>query len=476
MKYSHKNELNFLFRERFGAEAESMESLPPSGSHRRYFRLTAGDHSAIGVFNDYINENRAFLSFCKSFHSEGLPVPEVYAEHPSEAYYLLEDLGDVSLKQELETTGGSIEKNNHIWDLYRKSLEYLVHFQVHSRNKIDYRLCVPRQEFDSQSVLWDLNHFKYFFLKISGLSFDEQLLEDDFRILISRLMDASRDFFMYRDFQSRNIMIYQGSPYFIDFQGGRKGALQYDPASILFEAKTAIPTSKREELLEYYLQKLEVALPGSSEAFLERYYDFVLIRILQALGTYGLRGWVENKSLFLLSIPWAMKNLAWLMDNQKIPPGLKELPVLFSKMIASDELNYSFDDKPERLKIRINSFSYRKRIPADLSGNGGGFVFDCRGIHNPGRYSEWKSLTGKDKEIERFFNERSDMKFFLKDVFSIVDRSIEAYQLNHYKHLQVLFGCTGGRHRSVFAAEKLALYLKGKDNLDVELEHRDLIT
>ncbi len=472
----HKNELNILFRGKFGRDAEVIESLPPSGSHRRYFRMTGGELTAIGVFNDYINENRAFLSFCKTFTSEGLPVPEIYAVHPSEEYYLLKDLGDVSLKQELEATGGPVDENQHIWDLYRNTLENLVQFQVHSHSKIDYRFCVPRQEFDAQSVLWDLNHFKYFFLKVSGINFDEQKLEDDFVALTARLMDSPRDFFMYRDFQSRNIMIYQGSPWFIDFQGGRKGALQYDPASLLFEAKTALPSRKREELLNHYLQSLEIVLPGIRDQFLLRYYDFVLIRILQALGTYGLRGWVENKSLFLLSIPWAMKNLEWLLVNNKIPVGLKELPKLFLKMVASEELNYTFDDKPENLKIRINSFSYRKRIPSDLSGNGGGFVFDCRGIHNPGRYPEWKSFTGKDPEIARFFEERSEMKSFLKDVYRILDRSINAYQDNKYKHLQVSFGCTGGRHRSVFAAENLAVYLKENHKVEVELVHRDLIS
>lgn len=465
-----------LFYQQFNIEAESIEPLPPSGSHRRYFRLRSGKNRAIAVFNEDEKENKAFIQFSLHFKEKGIRVPEIYGSDTDKYTYLIEDLGDQNLKDLLEKNRNGEKISENALKFYREALSELLHFQIKGDEGLDYSLCIPRDRFDRQSILWDLNHFKYFFLKISGRPFDEQKLENEFQLFASLLERAESDHFMFRDFQSRNIMIYNDHCYFIDYQGGRKGALQYDVASILFEAKTDLPFRTREILLNHYLDELNKYYPGSSKKFLDLYYPFVLIRLLQALGTYGLRGWVEKKSLFLQSMPFAIKNLKWLLLKDKIPKELPYLKQVLTEVCLSKKVDYPLPQNRDGLTVRVFSFSYRKPLPDDLSGNGGGFIFDCRGIHNPGRYNEFKTLTGKDQAVEDFFNEKSKMEEFLADVYRIIDRTIESYIDRKYTHLEIGFGCTGGQHRSVYAARKLADHLQQNQNLFVELEHRELGT
>ena len=463
-----------LFSDFAGMAPTEMIALPPAGSHRRYFRLRAGTVSAIGAYNDDLRENRAFLTFTRHFQTRGLHVPELYGVSADGQYYLLADLGDIMLKTLVDEKSSDFEFPESVLPWYKKALRELVQFQVSGHEGLDYLVCIPRDRFDKQSMLWDLNHFKYFFLKVSGIPFDEQKLEDDFRNFTSFLEEAGSDHFLFRDFQSRNIMISGSECYFIDYQGGRRGALQYDPASLLFEARTNLPFRLRESLLEYYLDELEKMIPLDRDAFLRYYYPFVLMRILQTLGTYGLRGWVEKKALFMQSVPFALGNLRWLLENNLIPDRFTQLRDVVQRLASSEKLQVKIPVTGDRLTVRITSFSYRKTIPDDLTGNGGGFVFDCRGIQNPGRIEEFRMLTGLDEPVRTFLREKSEMGSFLEDVYRMIDRTVTTYISRNYHHLQVSFGCTGGRHRSVYAAQSLADHLKQNDRVVVELEHREI--
>lgn len=468
-----RNNFLKLFRAHFRLEAENIRPIAESGSHRMYFRIRNSRYNCIGVYSPDIAENRAFLSFTKTFRQGGLNVPEVLAVNESQEYYLLEDLGDQSF-HDLVMINGFEENPDFLEEWYRKILDELIRFQVDVGPGLDYSLCVPRDSFDRQSVLWDLYHFKYFFLKISGLPFNEQLLEDDFQLFAQMIDRVDRNYFMYRDFQSRNIMIHDGNLFFIDYQGGRKGALQYDLASLLFEAKTHLPFDLREKLLFYYIEKLSGKIKINRETFIEDYYHFVLIRVLQALGAYGLRGLIEKKALFLQSIPYALKNLRWLIENGRLPENFKELTGVLDALSKSENFDIIPPPEGQKLQLSIQSFSYRKSLPYDLTGNGGGFIFDCRALENPGKIPELKEFTGKDQVIRDFLLQKSDIIPFMQEVDAIVSRSIEKYIQSGFKHLQVNFGCTGGRHRSVFAAEKLAEMLDGRFDIDIHVKHREL--
>jgi len=469
--------LKQLYREKFGIECIETIQLVPAGGARKYYRLRNGDSTAVGAYNNDTRENKAFLGFTQHFLKSGLSVPEIYRISPDEKYYLLEDLGDMTLKGLTDSYRKGIEFPSEIIPWYRKVIDSLIHFQTKGHLGLNMELCFPRDEFDSRSVLWDLNHFKYFFIKLSGIPYDEDKLEDDFQKLAGKLDRQERDSFLFRDFQSRNIMIKNDRLYFIDYQGGRKGALQYDIATLLYEAKANIPDNIRTELLEYYLEKISQLKKEefNRKNFLEAYPLFALIRQLQALGAYGLRGWIEKRPLFLQSIPFALQNLKHFSENES--SALNEYPELhrlISVMSNDPKLNKSVPVKEEKLTVRISSFSYRKNIPDDITGEGGGFVFDCRGIHNPGRYERFKDLTGLDKKTKKFFEEKTDMEDFLKDAFSLIDRTVKTYIERGFKHLQVNFGCTGGQHRSVYAAQKLAEHLEHNRLLTVLVEHREL--
>ena len=318
-----------------------------------------------------------------------------------------------------------------------------------------------------------MNYFKYYFLRLAGISFSEQALEDDFDSLTNFLLSADRDYFMYRDFQSRNVMLRRGEPFFLDYQGGRKGALQYDIASLLYDAKADLPPDLRQHLLDLYIDRLGDFAKIDREEFLRYFYAYVYVRILQALGAYGFRGFYERKAHFLQSVPYALKNLRWLLHNVKLPIALPALMEAFNSMLASEKLQGLASDADD-LQVRILSFSFHRGLPKDESGNGGGFVFDGRSLPNPGREERFKALTGKDAAVIEYLNQQESVHQFLASVMSLVDASVNNYQQRRFKHLMVSFGCTGGQHRSVFLAEQVAKRLRGRNGVEVVLQHREL--
>ena len=463
-----------LFKSWSGFEPDRVEFLPVSGSYRSYFRLGHLENSFIGVVNEDTKENDAFIDFTGTFQKEGLPVPAVIASAPSGQAYLLDDLGDMTLFSYLS----SIRKDDQdfpeaIRDIYKQVITYLPRFQVVAAKSLDYSKCYPRQAFDRQSMMWDLNYFKYYFLKLARVPFDEQQLEDDFTTLVDFLLKADPDYFMYRDFQSRNIMIKNREPWFIDYQGGRKGPLQYDIASLLYDAKAAIPEPDRVLLLEYYLDELEKYLPVNRKLFHEYYTGIVLIRILQAFGAYGFRGYYENKPHFLKSIPYAISNLEHLLEKKSLPVELPMLREVLDKIIANP-LFRTITTAGKGLTLKITSFSYKNGIPADESGNGGGFVFDCRALPNPGRYEEYRLKTGNDTAVIEFLEKEAEVAVFLNHVFSIVDQSVKRYIERDFTSLSISFGCTGGQHRSVYCASGLVRHLRSKFDITIDLQHREL--
>jgi len=454
--------------------ASSFEWLPASGSYRRYYRITGEKGSAIGVLNEDLKENKAFLAFTRHFLKAGLPVPAVYAEDLDRHIYLLQDLGDLTLFGMLSRD----RKNRNdfpenVLKIYRKALYWLPFFQVKASAGLDYSLSYPRAVFDRQSMHWDLNYFKYYFLKLAKVSFDEQKLEDDFNVLMDFLLMAEGRYFMYRDFQSRNIMITGNDLYFIDYQGGRKGPLQYDVASLLYDAKAVIPQKIRKELLDEYLENLAEQVPVDFKEFLKYYDGFVLIRIIQALGAYGFRGYYEKKSHFLQSIPYAMENLRVLLGSGRIPLRIPALTGVLQKMIVNPAF-MQYSRHAGSLTVTINSFSYKEENPPDESGNGGGFVFDCRALPNPGRYEEYIHLTGKDQAVIDFLKKEPEVAEFLANSFALVDQSVRNYIEREFTNLVVSFGCTGGWHRSVYCAEELARHLSEKFSPNIRINHKSI--
>ena len=468
-----KNKLGILFRTTFGVDPGSFEMLPHSGSYREYVRLRAGELTAIGTYNADVKENRAFLSFSRQFRASGIPVPAIYAQSKDTQIYLQEDLGSLTLFDFLAETRIQEGFSRTITEEYKKVLEILPAIQVTAGRQIDFSVCYPRAAFDQQSMMWDLSYFKYYFLKLARIPFDEQLLEDDFQKFAAYLLSADSNYFLYRDFQSRNVMLKDGKVWFIDYQGGRKGALQYDLASLLYDGKADIPQGVRDELFGFYLDELEKIIPVDRYEFMRFFKGFVLIRIMQAMGAYGFRGFYEKKEHFLKSIPFALDNLESILRKLDLPVELPELTKVLHLVSQSSFLR-SIVQKEHTLTVRVSSFSYKKGLPADPSGNGGGFVFDCRAIHNPGKYAEYKTLTGKDTPVGQFLEDKSEMPGFLSLVTSLVEQSVKKYMERGFTHLSVGFGCTGGQHRSVYAAEKVAGYLKNNFPVNVVLFHREL--
>jgi hypothetical protein len=352
-------------------------------------------------------------------------------------------------------------------------VEILPRFQVEAGRDLNYKKCYPRGSFDRQSITWDLNYFKYYFLRLAGVPFNEQALEDDFSRLTKFLLSAGREYFMYRDFQSRNIMLRDGRPFFVDYQGGRKGALHYDIASLLFDAKAALPPDLRQQLLDHYLDSLAGFVDLDRDVFMQHYYPYVYVRIMQALGAYGFRGFYERKAHFLQSVPYALNNLRWLLHNVKLAIELPTLIDAFTSMVGSEKLQ-SVAAQAEILTVRVFSFSFHQGMPKDDSGNGGGFVFDARSIPNPGREEQYKNLTGRDGPVIDYLNQQQSVHQFLASVMSLVDASVSEYQRRGFKNLMVSFGCTGGQHRSVYFAEQLASRLRGRSGLEVAVRHLGL--
>lgn len=458
--------LKQLFRLHFSVEAETITPLPVSGSSRRYFRMGGSGCSAIGVYNTDSKENRAFLSFTGHFLSKGLPVPRILAEDLAQNIYLEEDLGDETL---FAFRNRQPAFTDELKEKYRQALAYLLAFQTRGAEGMDLSWCYPRAVFDSQSVAWDLNYFKYYFLKLAAVPFDEQLLENDFQTLTQFLLQADNRFFLFRDFQSRNIMLREDKVYFIDYQGGRKGALPYDVASLLYDGKADIPPEVRDELLESYLERLQASGVWPVEQFRKYYPAFVLVRILQAMGSYGYRGFYEQKSHFLTSVPYALRNVEYLLEHAELPVEIPHLRKLLLSLPASEKLAGL---SVEPLTLDICSFSFRKGLPADESGHGGGFVFDCRCLPNPGREEAFRHLTGKHPEVVAYLEKEGAVAVFFEHVRALVGQAVENYHSRRFRHLSVAFGCTGGQHRSVYFAERLAATMREKyPALRIRLSH-----
>ncbi len=464
--------LKALFKKTFGEEAADLSPLKGDASARRLFRIKSEGRSVIGAVGPDRLENTAFVEFSKHFKKEGLPVPEIYAEDLSKNIYLEEDLGDTTLFQFMlkERTGSELPAS--VMAAYKKTLDWLPGFQMKAGKTLDYKYCHPRDSFDRQSIMWDLNYFKYYFLRLSKIPFSEQKLEDDFNALTAFLLEADTSHFIYRDFQSRNVMLRNGEPSFIDYQGGRKGALQYDVASLLYDAKADLSPEVRKELLAHYLKGAAAA--GVDKAgFMRYFHGYVYIRIMQALGAYGLRGFYEGKTHFLQSVPYAVRNIEWLLRHGDVPVKLPELTRIFQSMAASSYLR-QFGSTKLGLTVRVGSFSYRNGLPTDDKGHGGGFVFDCRFLPNPGREAKYAQLTGKDGDVISYLAAAPQVGAFLDGVFRLIDPAVENYTSRNFTDLMVSFGCTGGRHRSVYCAERLKTHLEEKYGIKVELQHREL--
>ncbi|MBS1632493.1 MAG: phosphotransferase [Bacteroidetes bacterium] len=467
------NSVRELYKKWKGKEPESIDVLPQSGSERRYFRLREKEGTLIGTYGANIKENETFIYFSRLFHRKGLAVPEILAINESQDCYLQEDFGEVSLLNKLE----SEHFTPAVYDLLKKSLEALTQLQVQGDDGLNYHFCLTNTEFGKQAILADLLYFKYYFLDALRRPYDKQKLLDDFEALSNYLTHTEYKYFMFRDFQSRNIFIRKdNSVHFIDYQGGMKGAPQYDVASMLWQARADLPDDWKENLLVDYMNSFEkiIAAPLDRNLFQSQYNGYVLIRLLQVLGAYGFRGLFERKAQFLTSIPLALTNLKKFFNSQSIGIVVPEFRKVLD-LCVSDEVIEQFttlqatDQTP--LIVNINSFSYKAGIPVDASGNGGGFVFDCRGILNPGRLDEFKTLTGRDKPVKDFIEQQTKMNDFLNSVFDVVDITVENYIRRNFEHLSVSFGCTGGQHRSVYAADALARHLRNKFKVKIELNH-----
>ena len=445
--------VRLLFEKYTGQSVRLFEELPSSGSNRRYFRITGDDVTLIGARGTSIPENIAFWKMATHFYAKGLNVPKVLAHNDDFSCYLQEDLGNdtlFSLVAEGREKGvySPAEKA-----LIVKAIRALPKIQFEGAQGLDFSVCFPQPEFDERMISFDQNYFKYCFLKATGLEFSEIELDKDFHAMSDVLMRSMSDTFLYRDFQARNVMIKYGEPYFIDFQGGRKGPIYYDVASFIWQAKAAYSEAFKMELIDAYLDALRPYAPIPKQAFLKTLRHFVLFRTLQVLGAYGFRGYFEKKPHFLQSVPYAMENLRRLLTSMK----------QFSDM-----------NQERGLEVDIFSFAYKKGIPNDASGNGGGYVFDCRGLENPGKYEHYKHFTGMDAEVIKFMEDDGGVLKFLDHAYELVDAHVQRFIQRKFTHLMVSFGCTGGQHRSVYCAEHLAEHLTKKFSIKVRVTHREL--
>jgi aminoglycoside/choline kinase family phosphotransferase len=462
-----------LFREWSGESPGIIKRLPETASGRKYYRLQAGKTTAIGVHNDNKRENDAFLYLSSHLKKHNVNVPDVYRADINKGIYLIQDLGDINLYIYAEDIKGKENYSDLATGIYRKVIDEMPKIQIKASGDMDFSMCYPRAEFDYQSIMWDLNYFKYYFLKLAGVKFDEQYLEDDFQVFVRYLLEADSNYFLYRDFQSRNIMIKDDELYFIDYQGGRRGALQYDLASLLFEAKTVLTVGARQELLDYYIKINSKERSFNSKQFIKFYPSYILARIVQAMGAYGYRGYFERKSFFLRSIPYAVRNIEWLINNFNTDIKIPEFFNCLKQIVNSESLR-EYDTDQGEFTVSVNSFSYRSGIPQDNTGNGGGFVFDCRALPNPGRYPQFSQFTGKDKPVTDFLEKEEEVTKFIDNTYAIIKASIKNYKERNFTDLMVNFGCTGGRHRSVYFAEQIVKCIRKDFNIKIKLRHTEL--
>lgn len=457
-----------LFCDYTGKDKPTIEALPSSGSNRKYYRLKKDNISLIGVHGESREENKAFIALSQHFRMQQLNTPEVVAVSQDEIYYLQQDLGDAILFDAIK--GGRLTGvfSHEEKTLLHRTMAMLADFQVKGAQGFDFSICYPLPEFNNRSVYWDLNYFKYNFLKTTGMDFREDLLENDFELLTKNLLRDHAETFMYRDFQSRNVMLVDNNPFFIDFQGGRKGPVYYDVASFLWQAKANFPEELRNELIHTYIESLRKYHPVDETAFIKQLRQFVLFRTLQVLGAYGFRGYFEKKPHFIQSIPFALNNLRDLLQE-----GFMEYPYLNSVLKEMVELKQFADSQKRELAVRVFSFAYKKGIPNDTSGNGGGYVFDCRAINNPGKFERYNNVTGLDEPVIQFLEEDGEILEFLDNIHPLVDRHVKRYIDRGFTDLMISFGCTGGQHRSVYAAQKTAEHISKKFGIKVSLIHRE---
>ena len=500
-----EEKIKTLFKQYSGSDARRVEPLAVSGSARRYYRVFTGDRTYVGVYHENLRENRLFVDFTRHFEKSRLHVPHVYCVSEDGFCYLQDDLGPDMLLDVVEREREVEFLSEHTMELYRKALSELLKFQLEGGKGLDYSGCLPRPVFDERCIRWDLNYFKYCFLKTTGLDFNEVKLEKAFSEMAKDLVgDPDKHAFQYRDFQARNVMLDRdGQPRFIDFQGGRRGPVEYDVASFLWQASAHYAPELRHELMAVYLDAARLYTGVDEGRFRERMRLFVLFRTLQVLGAYGFRGYFERKKHFLDSIAPAIRNLReWLSEGECPYPYLYdvlsrmvELPAFRTEVSARPDEPCGKDTGMERaadvlradigpasfsrydgrgaLVVRVFSFSYKKGIPEDTSGNGGGYVFDCRSTHNPGRYEPYKALTGLDEPVIRFLEEDGEILTFLDSVYKLADAHVARYLRRGFTDLMFAFGCTGGRHRSVYSAQHLAEHLHAKFGIEVRICHRE---
>lgn len=470
MNKEEKKKILSLYEKWASEDSTDIELLAESGSYRRYYRIKSKHKQALGAFYESPDENKAFIELTYHFKKHGLNVPEIYKVDSDFNAYLLEDLGDEVLFDTIKRIKEKEGFGPVLISIYKNVIDELIKFQIVAGKSVDYSVCYPSGEFDAQAYMWDLNYFKYNFLKLAQIPYNEYYLEEDFRKLVQLLMSVESSYFVYRDFQSRNIMQRNNKLYFIDYQGGRRGPVHYDLVSLLFQARVVMPAETRELLIDYYISQAEKVDPKSVKNFRQHFYKFALIRILQTLGAYGFRGLHERKQHFIRSIPLAINNIKWLIDNHKIPDDLDEMVKCLNAIIESSELKEIISPP---LKVIITSFAYKNGIPPDHSGNGGGFVFDCRALPNPGRLEKYKTQTGKDAEVIAWLEKHDEVETFLNHAISMVEQSIDVYIQRKFTSLHVNFGCTGGQHRSVYCAERLTRKLYQYDKIKIELHHRE---
>ncbi len=459
--------LKEAYKRQFGCAPDSVARISAGGSNRRYIRMSSAAASAIASIGTVKAENKAFLYMSRHLAAEGLNVPQIYYASRDGMSYLQQDLGDLSLAGALKRESASGRYGASAKALLADVVGTLPDIQYKGGRGMDWSVCYPSQCFDARMVEWDLSYFKYCFLKLTSFEIDEEALQDDFDALSRQLLSVPCDCFMYRDFQSRNVMVKDGEPWLIDFQGGRKGPFYYDVASFLWQAKANYPESLRQELLEEYLKGLRKYQPIDEKYFYAQLRHFVLFRTMQVLGAYGFRGYFEKKPHFIQSVPFAIENLRQLLKQP-----FTEYPYLCQVLNELTQLK-QFTETEKHLTVRVMSFAYKKGIPDDPTGNGGGFVFDCRAINNPGKYDRYKPFIGLDEPVIKFLEDDGEILTFLEHVYALVDATVKRYIERKFTNLSICFGCTGGQHRSVYAAQHLAEHLNKKFGVEVNLIHRE---
>lgn len=461
-----QSKLKELYIRRFGSEPRSIVRLTGDGSNRVYFRLSSDALSVIGAVGISVEENEAFFAVADALGRSGVNAPEVLAVSDDRLAYLQNDLGDISLYASLQPSRENGSFDTADLELLCRTISQLPHIQFRVPQYFDFSLCYPVSDFNERTVMWDLNYFKYCFLKGVGIEFNESLLEDEFDSMAAMLLSDNDNVFLYRDFQSRNVMLKDGEPYFIDFQGGRRGPIYYDVASFVGQARAKYTSVAVDSMIDAYISSLREYKQVDKAHFLRMLRLFRVFRLLQNLGTYGYRGLFERKKAFVESIPAALSQLKELLGTEMAFPYLQSL----IDCIAS--LPMFVRQESKELTVDVISFSYKRGIPDDPSGNGGGFVFDCRAIHNPGRYEPYKKLTGMDKPVIEFLERESNIVEFLENAYALVDNMVDTYKRRGFTHIQVCCGCTGGQHRSVYSAEHIARHVADKFGVRVVVTHK----